>query len=222
MTCWRYYSGGEEAVVSGADAHARAVPASRRTSTSRKIEQRVDDGGQQHRSSDEEVDPSEQEKILSSHSYTDEEVVRQPSMMLFSGTWPLCQRDENGESCSSSSGIHGFDYQPVPEVEESLELSVAWDDPPSSVNSSSVGDSTEDDEEEEFEEVSTVDDIKISLLENVPPLAVTAERHQDVQGSKVKEEAKQQCPHESFTSLRVTYLLVTLVIMLADGLQGTL
>lgn len=118
--------------------------------------------------------------------------------MLLSGNWPPFDG-------SDEKGLSGGHLPDIPGTEESLELSKEWDDPPSSVNSS----------EDDITDEDSIDDVKVALLVNVPPLMVVPEPT-----TQEEKQPSPQCPKESFTALRITYLLVTLVIMLADGLQG--
>jgi uncharacterized membrane protein len=90
----------------------------------------------------------------------------------------------------------------APSLERSFEFSDASDPPSSEI--SVVG-------SEEFG--CEVDAASLSCHEPLsPPLLVTV---------KQEPATTEATNHSSFTTLRVTYLLVTLVIMLADGLQGT-
>lgn len=111
---------------------------------------------------------------------------------MLSGNWPPCNDDDEDLSTSDSN---------VPGAEESLvELSEQWDDP---------SPTSSDDED-------SLGDVKISFVNDVSPLMEVP-----VPPILKKQPPPQGCPNSSFATLRCTYLLVTLVIMLADGLQGT-
>ena len=115
---------------------------------------------------------------------------------MLSGDWPRPWNDEDSSSFADTN---------VPGTEESLELSEEWDDP--SPNSS----------DDETTDEDSLGDVKISFVNGESPLmAVPA-----VPPTLIKKQP-QECPNTSFATLRCTYLLVTLVIMLADGLQGTM
>jgi len=98
----------------------------------------------------------------------------------------------------------------VPGVEESLELSVATFDQ----NGFS---SSEDD-------LSSEDSIELDgspLISNLPASGRPLSPSGEIDGATVPSQCEDSSK-ASFASLRLTYLMVTLVIMLADGLQGTL